>query len=167
MHYHLPAHHHLAGFRPMVEGDVNAVRLLLETHQQKFPVHAVFGQDAVTHWLLPRPHIMYSYVREEASVVTDFISFYALPSAVVNTKDIVKAAYLFYHACESLEAMVRAAMIEARNLGFHVFNAIQIMDNHTFIENLKFGSGSGFLNYYLYNWRTAPVPLDQLAIYMI
>lgn len=31
------------------------------------------------------------------------------------------------------------------------------MDNALFLKNLKFGSGDGLLNYYLYNWRTVPL----------
>ncbi len=62
--------------------------------------------------------------------------------------------------------------------GFDVFNALTLMDNVEFIQDLKvcllndflslltynlptffaqFGSGDGLLNFYLYNWRTAPV----------
>ena len=31
------------------------------------------------------------------------------------------------------------------------------MFNNEFMPELKFGSGDGLLNYYLYNWRTAPI----------
>ena len=31
------------------------------------------------------------------------------------------------------------------------------MFNNEFLPDLKFGSGDGLLNYYLYNWRTAPI----------
>jgi glycylpeptide N-tetradecanoyltransferase len=40
---------------------------------------------------------------------------------------------------------------------FDVFNALTLMDNVFFLKDLKFGSGDGLLNYYLYNWRTAPL----------
>jgi glycylpeptide N-tetradecanoyltransferase len=59
---------------------------------------------------------------------------------------------------------------------FDVFNALTLMDNVDFLKELKvtipssyetqrstdyfphqFGSGDGHLNYYLYNWRTAPI----------
>jgi len=38
-----------------------------------------------------------------------------------------------------------------------VFNALGLMFNNEFLKDLKFGSGDGLLNYYLYNWRTAPI----------
>lgn len=37
--------------------------------------------------------------------------------------------------------------------GFDVFNALDLMENKTFLEKLKFGIGDGNLQYYLYNWR--------------
>ena len=33
-----------------------------------------------------------------------------------------------------------------------VFNALDVMDNGTFLKDLKFGNGDGNLQYYLYNW---------------
>jgi len=35
-----------------------------------------------------------------------------------------------------------------------VFNAVSLMDNMSFLGDLKFGEGDGLLNFYLYNWRT-------------
>lgn len=29
-----------------------------------------------------------------------------------------------------------------------------LMDNWSFLADLKFGAGDGFLNFYLYNWKT-------------
>lgn len=45
--------------------------------------------------------------------------------------------------------------ILAKNAGFDVFNALDIMDNQTFLKELKFGIGDGSLHYYLYNWYVA------------
>ena len=36
-----------------------------------------------------------------------------------------------------------------------MFNALDIMENMKFIEELKFAPGDGFLSYYLYNWRVS------------
>jgi glycylpeptide N-tetradecanoyltransferase len=45
------------------------------------------------------------------------------------------------------------ALVLAKNEGFDVFNALDIMDNETFIKDLMFSPGDGCLNYYLYNWK--------------
>ena len=43
-----------------------------------------------------------------------------------------------------------------------VFNALDIFENNTILEKLKFGIGAGSLRYYLYNWRSSAklVPSD-------
>ena len=38
-------------------------------------------------------------------------------------------------------------------MDFDVFNALNIMENSQFLEELKFEMGDGELYYYLYNWR--------------
>jgi glycylpeptide N-tetradecanoyltransferase len=48
---------------------------------------------------------------------------------------------------------MKLALVKAKELGFDVFNALDIMDNGKFLEELKFGVGDGYLYYYLYNWR--------------
>ena len=45
------------------------------------------------------------------------------------------------------------ALILAKKEGFDVFNALDIMENETFLKDLLFCPGDGTLNYYLYNWR--------------
>jgi len=38
-----------------------------------------------------------------------------------------------------------------------VFNALTLLDNPLFLEELKFGMGDGFLNYYLFNYRAKSI----------
>ena len=37
--------------------------------------------------------------------------------------------------------------------GHDVFNALDILENKSFLKTLKFGPGDGKLRYYLFNWR--------------
>lgn len=48
---------------------------------------------------------------------------------------------------------MKYALIEAKKLGYDVFNALDIMDNVEFLDELKFAPGDGYLHYYLYNWN--------------
>lgn len=43
-----------------------------------------------------------------------------------------------------------------------VFNALDLMDNSQFLENLKFGIGDGNLQYYIYNWKCPPMPASKV-----
>jgi len=45
------------------------------------------------------------------------------------------------------------ALIVAKKNDFDVFNALDIMDNSSFLKELNFSPGDGNLHYYLYNWR--------------
>jgi glycylpeptide N-tetradecanoyltransferase len=56
-----------------------------------------------------------------------------------------------------LHSLIQDALILAKNLGFDVFNALTLLDNSLFLEDLKFGAGDGHLNYYLFNYRAMPI----------
>ncbi len=45
------------------------------------------------------------------------------------------------------------AMVQAASRGYDVFNALDLLENDSFLRDLKFGQGDGTLHYYLYNWR--------------
>lgn len=103
---------------------------------------------------------MDAYVVEDASgVVTDFTSFYFLPSSILGNQEhkTLHAAYMYYTvpSATPLRDLMQDALIMAKNNGFDVFNALDILENETFLKDLKFGEGDGYLQYYLYNWRVA------------
>lgn len=101
--------------------------------------------------------VVWAYVVEDPSEkgkITDFFTFYSLPSTCVqSTKyDAVEAAYLFYYASDvallpgaetdgrlkkRLVELVADALIIAKEAGFDVFNALTLMDNYNFLEELK------------------------------
>jgi glycylpeptide N-tetradecanoyltransferase len=120
--------------------------------------------------------------------ITDFVSFYSLESSVIQNpkhKE-VRAAYLYYYASEAafaerehglkerLQMLINDALILAKKVTgfssinlkaltvpqalFDVFNALTLHDSPLFLEQLKFGAGDGQLHYYLFNYRTKPVP---------
>lgn len=39
-----------------------------------------------------------------------------------------------------------------------MFNALTLLDNPLFLQKQLFGAGDGQLHYYLYNYKTLPVP---------
>jgi glycylpeptide N-tetradecanoyltransferase len=80
----------------------------------------------------------------------------------------VQAAYLFHYATTTpssphpayqkrLQSLVQDVLIFAKQLGFDVFNALSLLDNALFLDDLKFGPGDGHLNYYLFNYRAMPI----------
>uniref|UniRef100_A0A1I7SUF9 Glycylpeptide N-tetradecanoyltransferase n=1 Tax=Bursaphelenchus xylophilus TaxID=6326 RepID=A0A1I7SUF9_BURXY len=138
---------------------------LLTNYLSKFLLHPVFSKKEFDHYFLPRDQVIYSYVIEKDNVVTDFISFYSLPSTVVNNSQHKKivAAYSFYNVATSvsLTELMGDALICAHQDGFDVFNALDLMDNKVFLSDLKFGIGDGNLQYYLYNWKSPEMSPEE------
>ncbi|KAM2420094.1 hypothetical protein ACFXTH_026583 [Malus domestica] len=139
--------------------DVPAVTRLLRNYLSQFVVAPDFDENDVEHWLLPEENVVDSYLVEspETHDITDFCSFYTLPSSVLGnqTYSILKAAYSYYNVTTKtpLLQLMNDALIVAKQKDFDVFNALDVMQNESFLKELKFGPGDGQLNYYLYNYR--------------
>ncbi len=82
----------------MTAADVDTVTALLAEHQATFAYHAKFTREEVLHWIVPTDKVVFAYVVESEGAITDFISFYSLPSSVSGHSrySMVKAAYMFY-----------------------------------------------------------------------
>jgi len=93
----------------------------------------------------------------ETKTITDLISFYCLPSTVINNPKYneMKAAYSYYNVSTKTPwvKLINDALVFATKEGFDVFNALDVMENAVFFRELKFGIGDGHLQYYLYNWK--------------
>ncbi|KAF4603821.1 glycylpeptide N-tetradecanoyltransferase [Pleurotus pulmonarius] len=119
--------------------------------------------------------VVWTFVVENPNThaITDFFSFYSLPSTIINDQKhaVLESAYLFYYATDvafqegaedtgllkrRVQELINDALIVADQAKFDVFNALTLMDNVPILQDLKFGVGDGFLNFYLYNWRTKP-----------
>eukprot|EP01016_Furgasonia_blochmanni_P051696 TRINITY_DN8169_c0_g1_i1.p1 TRINITY_DN8169_c0_g1~~TRINITY_DN8169_c0_g1_i1.p1 ORF type:complete len:156 (-),score=26.76 TRINITY_DN8169_c0_g1_i1:169-636(-) len=72
----------------------------------------------------------------------------------------------FYTVATSvpLKDLLADALILAQREGFDVFNALDIMENGSFLKELKFNPGDGCLHYYLYNWRVSKKELEPKDI---
>jgi len=191
LQYKLPSTPRLAasGLREMEERDVEQVTDLYRRYMDRFDLSPLMTAEEVRHNFLSgkgtgetnasgrrEGQVLWVYVVEnpETKKITDFFSFFTLPSSVIgNAKhSVLDAAYLYYYATETafepqaeesgvlkrrLEDLIRDALIVANGAKFDVFNALSVMDTIPLLEPLKFGAGDGLLNYYLYNWRTRPL----------
>lgn len=154
----VPEEPQLGGIRAMKGKDVAQVCKLLNTYlDSQTKVFLRFSEEEVKHFMLPQENVIYSYVLVKEGQVTDFVSFYNLPSSVLQhpKHTHIKAAYSYYHVATtvSLKALLLDALILAKKEGFDVFNALDIMENQKFISELNFSPGDGFLHYYMYNYQ--------------
>lgn len=189
--YKLPSTPHLGDrLREIEERDVSAVAALYTRYMQRYGMAPVMTEDGIRHQFLSgkgigekrqdnlrrEGQVVWTYVVEHPQThkITDFFSFYSLPSSIINhlQYSVLEAAYLFYYATDvafeeraeeegrlkrRLQDLIGDALIIADQNKFDVFNALTLMDNVPILQDLKFGAGDGLLNFYLYNWRTAPL----------
>ncbi|OQS07359.1 kinesin [Thraustotheca clavata] len=159
-----------ANLVPMAPRHVSGVTALLREYLKKFDLVADMNENEVAHWLLPRQGVVSSYVVEDPAThkVTDLASFYHLPSTIIGntTYKTLFAAYSYYNVATTvpLVQLMQDLLILAKNEGMDVFNALNLMENEQFLQQLKFGIGSGELQYYLYNWRCPRMPHGKVGI---
>jgi len=173
--YRLPAAPGVPGFRAMEPGDVPQVQALLANYLARHTrVYPLLDEAEVGHWLLPTPGVVSSYVVEDPGspgTLTDVCSFYHLPSSIIGNPEhrTLFAGYSFYNVAGSLEwiDLMRALLIKARDEGMDVFNALDLMQNQTFLQDLKFGIGDGHLQYYLYNWKCPKVEPQGIGLVLL
>ena len=170
--YKLPKEVPFTGFRQMEEKDVEQVHDLLENFEKKFKVHGYYDKDQVRHWFVPRKNVVYSYVREDSNnKITDFISFYSLPSSILQHESYKKlmAAYSFFNINTTLtvKEIMKCALILANNAGFDVFNCLNIMNNEEAFQDLLFGKGGGKLKYYFWNFVCPETEPKDLSLVLM
>ena len=62
---------------------------------------------------------------------------------------------------------MKDALILAKGCGSDVFNCLNLMENQSIMEPLKFGIGDGNLQYYIYNWSCASMDPKQVGIVLL
>ena len=174
-HYLLPSSD--SGLSPMTVDDIPQAFNLLSQYLSKFKLFPVMTLDEFTHWFSSKPGVVYSFVQKDKNnSVTGFVSFYDIPTSVLHEKSphtTVNTAYLYYYAVPlgqedaAIYPLLKSALVEARNLGFDVFNCVEIMDSTAdLLKALKFGEGDGSLRYYLFNWKTTAFKPQDVAFVM-
>uniref|UniRef100_A0A8C6XRH5 Glycylpeptide N-tetradecanoyltransferase n=1 Tax=Naja naja TaxID=35670 RepID=A0A8C6XRH5_NAJNA len=117
--YRLPDATKTSGLRPMERKDIKAVQELINNYLKQFNLAPVMDEEEVAHWFLPQDHITDTFVVESSNgVLTDFLSFYTLPSTVMHhpVHKSLKAAYSFYsvHTETPLLDLMNDALIIAK-----------------------------------------------------
>ncbi|XP_074596211.1 glycylpeptide N-tetradecanoyltransferase 2-like [Brevipalpus obovatus] len=101
--------------------------------------------------------------------IVAFTSFYTLPSSVMHHPTIrtIRAAYSFYNVPSEevkIVDLLQDTLIVSKNSDHDVFNALDLMENKEFLEELKFGKGDGTLQYYLFNWQCPNISCESRSI---
>lgn len=162
----------LKSIRPMEKKDVDGVFDILNNYLSTFKIRPFYSKEEVEHWFVPRKDIVYSYVIEnDDGKVTDFISFYLLPSSILQheTHKTLYAAYSFFNipGKYTIKELIKNALILAKQQNFDVYNALNIMENESVFSDLLFGKGDGSLKYYFYNYSCPAIKPSELGIVLM
>ncbi|KAA3681170.1 glycylpeptide N-tetradecanoyltransferase [Paragonimus westermani] len=119
--YRLPEATMVKGFRQMTKADVPQAWALLTKYLEQYSLHPIFSKEDFQHFFVPRDDIVNSFVVEnENKVITDFCSYYVLPSSVMKCKQYstLRAAYSFYNAATETPwpALVQDMLITAKQV---------------------------------------------------
>ena len=161
----------------MKESDIQAVAVSLNAHLfANYKVHISFTEEEVRHFLLPEEGVVDSYpIMDRQGKVTDFTSFYMLPSSILNHPqyDKLNAAYGFYSFTEDVSntarysELIKDALIIAKKLKFDVFNLTESMQHKHCLKDNLFKAGDGNLAHYLYNYRINTVLPEEIGIILV
>lgn len=152
----------------MTEDDVPAVTELFTRYMSRYDMSPMMTAEDLKHHFLSglgtgekndigrrEGQVLWTYVVEnpESHKITDFFTFYSLPSTIINNPkhDLLEAAYLYYYASDvafqdgadsgalrtRLSELIKDALIIADQAKFDVFNALTLMDNVDFLDDLK------------------------------
>lgn len=125
--HRLPEKPKTPGFRPFNPvSDGKQVFALLTNYLNKFDLAPVFTLEEFLHWLTPRDGVVESYVvADPADKVSDFVSFYSLPSSIMRhpVHKTLQAAYTFYAVANSVSlcVLMNDALIIAKNVSASSF----------------------------------------------
>jgi len=147
---------------------------------EKFKISASFNEEEFKNHFLPNialrtntpsAKVIYSYVVENETEITDFISFFDLSTQVRgNTKyDNLKVAYGYYYFYFNtpLETLVSNSLLLLKKEGFELLNYLDQYDNQSFFDKLKFKKGSASMNFNFFNWICPTVKNNEVALIMI
>jgi glycylpeptide N-tetradecanoyltransferase len=171
--YKLAKEPSITGIRKMEEKDVDGVYKLLNGYLTQFKVRPYFSKEEIRHWFTPRSKVVYTFVLEnyETGEITDMLSFYSLPSSVLNHEvhKTLFAAYSFFNVAITVtyKELIKNALILAKSEGFDVYNALNLMQNNSVFTDLLFGQGDGSLKYYLYNYKCPTTEPKDLALVLM
>ncbi|XP_041670983.1 glycylpeptide N-tetradecanoyltransferase 1-like isoform X2 [Cheilinus undulatus] len=156
------------GLRPMTKADVVGLQSVLQSHLRKFQLSSVLSSEEVEHWLLPRENVIDTYVVEsDDGTLTDVVSFHCTSYKVLNhpLHTGLRAAVLLCVASTATDPVIlmEDILVLAKSKGYDVFSAFDVMDNQSFLENLKFSVNDSSLHYYLYNWKCPTMSADKMG----
>lgn len=153
--HRLPSKPTNKNFKKMREKDIEGAHEVLCEYLERYSLHPIFSVEEFKDHFYGNECITSYVLLDNNEEVTNFISYYKLPSTNIKTKMDINNGYLYYYASitETPYRLIKDIMIVAKKEGMDVFTMQDVLENTTVINELDFSEGTGELYYYLYNWK--------------
>lgn len=151
------------------EAQISLWKRMSEYYYDMYDMHSIFTWEEFYKHFIAEGSMLRSYVGVNYDgYIESMISYYEIGSNVLDNNLVphIACAYLYHHFSEN-EMALSSLFINLVDImkiaGVDVFNCLNIMNNSIIINSFGLKPGDGYLNYYLYNWKTSFIPLDKLA----
>ena len=171
--YNITSETKVPGFRPMRKKDCKMVLELLNTYQSRFKLGIKISESEISHLFKSKKHQIYSFVveNEEAEgkkTITDFVSFYIMNSFIPKNEKYqdLKIAHLFYYAFTKthFRDLIHECLLQAKSIGADCFNALNIMDNKSLVDESKFEPTGTQSMIHMYNWSIIELKPEEISL---
>jgi len=156
------------GLRLMQEDDIPAARKFLnEQLSEHKRVYCIYSEESFKHIFMPRKDVIETYIVEKNGEVSDFISFYHVPSSIIGTSKSLSIWYLFHAYSNRLSEVFNASLWKMNRLKADVVNFLDFGHLQELVDE-NVGRGTGEVEYYLYNWKfTEPCTRDDIGVNLV
>ncbi|CAA7044194.1 unnamed protein product [Microthlaspi erraticum] len=132
-----------SGLRKMKETDVRHVTKLLQRYLKTFKVATYLTANEVSHWMVPRKDLVYTYVvvSPRTGNITDFFSFYTEVASLVDSDKELKIAHAYYNLAEETkpQVLLQDMLSICEEQSFHIFAATATLENSKFLCDPELG----------------------------
>lgn len=90
-----------------------------------------------------------------------------LAKSVSFMKKACGPSYFFFNMIYIYLSGVVFNLLPGQQKGCDVFSALDVMDNSSFLEHLKFSTDDASLHYYLYNWMCPKISPDKVTLHLL
>lgn len=114
----------------MVEEDIAEITIKLNNYLKKYAIKMYFTNDSTRHFLFPKKNIVYSFVKKQNNVVTDFVSVYKVDYRCSSTNQMITTAVLafYYHESMDLTRLIMYLLDKLPSYGIDQFKFTDVSD---------------------------------------
>jgi glycylpeptide N-tetradecanoyltransferase len=149
-------------FVKMEEQHILSVYDKFNDYMERYNFYPIYSIDEFKHIFYNNKYVSSYVLLDDDDEVLDFISYYKLPTKILkfNQKhDFINIGYVYYYTSieETPYRLIMDLIIVAKKEGIDVMNILDIMENESHLNSLKFELGTGRLNYNIFNYKVKSI----------